>query len=71
MADVWAGEKLRLRGVEPEDWRDFRELARDLGGVCAAGPAGPPRSDGNLRGGAAPPGQDGERTAKPYGPAGV
>lgn len=43
MADVWAGEKLRLRGVEPEDWRDFRELARDLGGVCAAGPAGPPR----------------------------
>ncbi|NUV29551.1 MULTISPECIES: GNAT family N-acetyltransferase [Streptomyces] len=49
MRDIWTGEKLRLRGVEPEDWRHFRELARDLDGVRAAGLVEPPRSDESFR----------------------
>ncbi|BDH70212.1 hypothetical protein MTP06_36610 [Streptomyces sp. PLM4] len=49
MGDIWTGEKLRLRGVEPEDWRHFRELARDLDGVRAAGLVEPPRSDESFR----------------------
>ncbi|MGA4859044.1 MULTISPECIES: GNAT family N-acetyltransferase [Streptomyces] len=61
MGDIWTGEKLRLRGVEPEDWRGFRELARDLEGVRAAGLVEPPRSDESFRGWTA------ERAGRPPG----
>ncbi|MFB6595214.1 GNAT family N-acetyltransferase [Streptomyces diastaticus] len=49
MGDTWTGEKVRLRGVEPEDWRGFRDLARDLDGVRAADLVRPPRSDEGFR----------------------
>ncbi|WP_436738255.1 GNAT family N-acetyltransferase [Streptomyces sp. BBFR102] len=49
MGDIWTGERARLRGVEPEDWRGFRDLARDLDGVRAADLVEPPRSEEGFR----------------------
>lgn len=37
MSDMWTGEKVRLRGVEPGDWEGFRSLARDTVDVRNAG----------------------------------
>ncbi|MFJ8750292.1 GNAT family N-acetyltransferase [Streptomyces sp. NPDC102441] len=49
MSDMWTGEKVRLRGVEPEDWEGFRNLARNTLDVRDADSADPPRSDGSFR----------------------
>ncbi|MFE3383183.1 RimJ/RimL family protein N-acetyltransferase, partial [Streptomyces anulatus] len=27
MTDLWTGERVRLRGIEPQDWEGFRALA--------------------------------------------
>ncbi|MFF2008253.1 GNAT family N-acetyltransferase [Streptomyces sp. NPDC058195] len=47
--DAWAGGKIRLRGVEPEDWEGFCDLARHTHDVRNAGLAGPPRSAEGFR----------------------
>ncbi|MFF8694517.1 GNAT family N-acetyltransferase [Streptomyces sp. NPDC015144] len=47
--DGWVGERIRLRGVEPEDWEGFRDLARDTDDARAAGPVDPPRSAAGFR----------------------
>ncbi|MCN9244869.1 GNAT family N-acetyltransferase [Streptomyces sp. RY43-2] len=49
MSDMWSGEKIRLRGVEPEDWEDFRDLARNTVDVRNADLVEPPRSDEGFR----------------------
>ncbi|MDK1473079.1 GNAT family protein [Streptomyces sp. 549] len=49
MSDMWTGEKVRLRGVEPEDWEDFRDLAEHTVDVRNADLVGPPRSQESFR----------------------
>ncbi|MFB6817546.1 GNAT family N-acetyltransferase [Streptomyces sp. NPDC056347] len=49
MKDAWAGERIRLRGVEPEDWEGFQDLARDTDDVRNADLVGPPRSAESFR----------------------
>ncbi|WP_331746366.1 GNAT family N-acetyltransferase (plasmid) [Streptomyces sp. NBC_00846] len=49
MSDMWTGEKIRLRGVEPEDWEGFRDLARNTVDVRNADLVDPPRSDEGFR----------------------
>ncbi|MEU9995498.1 GNAT family protein [Streptomyces sp. NPDC050848] len=49
MSDIWVGEKVRLRGVEVEDWEGFRELARHTVDVRNADVVEPPRSDEGFR----------------------
>jgi len=43
MGDMWTGERIRLRGVEPEDWEGFRDLARDTHDARNADLVEPPR----------------------------
>lgn len=49
MADMWTGERIRLRGVEPGDWEDFRDLARNTLDARNADLVEPPRSDEGFR----------------------
>ncbi|MFI8438499.1 GNAT family N-acetyltransferase [Streptomyces sp. NPDC079020] len=49
MKDMWTGEKVRLRGVEPEDWEGFRDLARNTLDARDADLVEPPRSDAGFR----------------------
>ncbi|MFF8715073.1 GNAT family N-acetyltransferase [Streptomyces sp. NPDC015184] len=49
MSDMWTGEKVRLRGVEPEDWEGFRDLARHTADVRDADLIDPPRSEESFR----------------------
>ncbi|MFF3392762.1 GNAT family N-acetyltransferase [Streptomyces sp. NPDC002669] len=49
MGDMWTGRKVRLRGVEPEDWEGFRDLARDTVDVRNTGLIDPPRSEESFR----------------------
>ncbi|WP_327328877.1 MULTISPECIES: GNAT family protein [unclassified Streptomyces] len=49
MNDMWTGGKVRLRGVEPEDWKGFRDLARNTADARAADQVEPPRSDESFR----------------------
>ena len=49
MNDMWTGAKVRLRGVEPEDWKGFRDLARNTVDARAADQVEPPRSDESYR----------------------
>ncbi|MER5500279.1 GNAT family protein [Streptomyces sp. NPDC002561] len=49
MSDMWTGEKVRLRGVEPEDWEGFRDLARHTVDVRDADLIDPPRSEESFR----------------------
>ncbi|MFE0686644.1 GNAT family N-acetyltransferase [Streptomyces xiamenensis] len=49
MSDMWTGEKLRLRGVEPEDWEGFRDLAGHTVDVRNADLVDPPRSEESFR----------------------
>lgn len=49
MRDMWTGDRVRLRGVEPEDWEGFRSLARDSVGARNADQVEPPRSDESFR----------------------
>ncbi|MFS0694392.1 GNAT family N-acetyltransferase [Streptomyces nitrosporeus] len=49
MGDMWTGGKIRLRGVEPEDWEGFRDLARDTLDVRGSDLVEPPRSAEGFR----------------------
>ncbi|WP_405389451.1 GNAT family N-acetyltransferase [Streptomyces sp. NBC_01102] len=49
MSDMWTGGKVRLRGVEPEDWTGFRDLARNTSDVRDADHVEPPRSAESFR----------------------
>ncbi|MGM0344670.1 GNAT family N-acetyltransferase [Streptomyces sp. Adlamb9] len=49
MSDIWTGEKVRLRGVEPGDWEGFRDLARNTVDVRNSDLLEPPRSDEGFR----------------------
>ncbi|MGW7201735.1 GNAT family N-acetyltransferase [Streptomyces chryseus] len=49
MSDMWIGEKVRLRGVEPEDWEGFHDLARRTVDVRNADLVEPPRSEESFR----------------------
>lgn len=49
MSDMWTGEKVRLRGVEPEDWEGFRDLAQSTLDVRNADLVDPPRSAESFR----------------------
>lgn len=49
MGDMWTGEKVRLRGVEPEDWEGFRDLARNTVDLRNADLVEPPRSAESFR----------------------
>lgn len=49
MSDMWTGEKVRLRGVEREDWEGFRDLARNTVDLRNADTVEPPRSDESFR----------------------
>ncbi|MFJ1942026.1 GNAT family N-acetyltransferase [[Kitasatospora] papulosa] len=49
MNDMWTGAKVRLRGVEPEDWKGFRDLARNTVDARAADQVEPPCSDESYR----------------------
>lgn len=49
MSDMWTGDKVRLRGVEPEDWQGFRDLARHTVDARNADVVEPPRSEEGFR----------------------
>ncbi|KUJ70664.1 acetyltransferase [Streptomyces albus subsp. albus] len=49
MSDMWTGERVRLRGVEPDDWEGFRSLAQNTVDVRNADLVEPPRSDESFR----------------------
>ncbi|MFC9941435.1 GNAT family N-acetyltransferase [Streptomyces pratensis] len=49
MSDMWTGGKVGLRGVEPEDWKGFRDLARNSVDVRNADVIEPPRSAQSFR----------------------
>jgi RimJ/RimL family protein N-acetyltransferase len=49
MNDMWVGEKVRLRGVEPEDWEGFRDLAQNTVDVRSTDVVEPPRSGESFR----------------------
>ncbi|WP_406389745.1 GNAT family N-acetyltransferase [Streptomyces sp. NBC_00887] len=49
MSEMWTGEKVRLRGVEADDWESFRDLAQHTVDVRNADLVEPPRSDGSYR----------------------
>ncbi|MFE3518507.1 GNAT family N-acetyltransferase [Streptomyces sp. NPDC059166] len=61
MSDMWTGERVRLRAVEPEDWEGFRDLARNTLDVRNADMVDPPRSADGFRSWTA------ERAARPPG----
>jgi RimJ/RimL family protein N-acetyltransferase len=46
---MWNGEKVRLRGVEPEDWEGFKDLAQHTVDVRNSDLVEPPRSDESFR----------------------
>ncbi|MFI8006917.1 GNAT family N-acetyltransferase [Streptomyces sp. NPDC086010] len=49
MNDMWTGERIRLRGVEPDDWRGFRDLSQNAVDVRNADMIEPPRSEESFR----------------------
>lgn len=49
MSGMWTGEKVRLRGVEPDDWEGFFDLARNTLDVRNADLVEPPRSAESFR----------------------
>uniref|UniRef100_A0AAU3H2V2 GNAT family N-acetyltransferase n=1 Tax=Streptomyces sp. NBC_01401 TaxID=2903854 RepID=A0AAU3H2V2_9ACTN len=49
MSDLWTGKNVRLRGVEPEDWEGFCDLARNTFDARDAGQVEPPRSAESFR----------------------
>jgi RimJ/RimL family protein N-acetyltransferase len=44
MVDIWTGERVRLRGVEPQDWPAFREFDEVAAVQRNTGLVTPPRS---------------------------
>ncbi|KRV48237.1 acetyltransferase [Wenjunlia vitaminophila] len=63
MSEMWTGEKVRLRGVEPEDWAGFKDLAQHTIDARNADLVEPPRSDASFRSWTA------ERAVRPPGGA--
>ncbi|MFI6960281.1 GNAT family N-acetyltransferase [Streptomyces sp. NPDC050255] len=49
MRHMWTGAKVRLRGVEPEDWEGFRDLTRHTVDARNADLVEPPRSAESFR----------------------
>ncbi|WP_418961101.1 GNAT family N-acetyltransferase [Streptomyces tritici] len=49
MSDMWTGARIRLRGVEAEDWRGFRDLARNTVDARNADMVETPASDEHWR----------------------
>ncbi|MFD7764470.1 GNAT family N-acetyltransferase [Streptomyces microflavus] len=49
MSDLWTGERVRLRGIEPTDWEGFRALALHTVDARNADVVDPPRSDESFR----------------------
>lgn len=49
MSDLWTGERVRLRGIEPQDWEGFRALALHTVDARNADVVEPPRSDESFR----------------------
>lgn len=46
---IWIGERVRLRGVEPEDWEQFHGFDQDSASVRSADMLHPPRSEAGTR----------------------
>ncbi|WP_026424230.1 GNAT family N-acetyltransferase [Actinokineospora inagensis] len=44
MSSLWTGARVRLRGVEPEDWQTFQAFADHTGDMRAVDRVYPPRS---------------------------
>jgi RimJ/RimL family protein N-acetyltransferase len=44
MNSIWVGERVRLRGVEPDDWQGFRRFDEESADARAADILHPPRS---------------------------
>lgn len=44
MVSIWAGERVRLRGIEPDDWEAFQEFDTHSADVRTADRLHPPRS---------------------------
>jgi len=49
MTSFWVGERVRLRAVEPEDWRAFQEFDAYSADMRAADMLHPPRSEEGYR----------------------
>ncbi|MYX13286.1 RimJ/RimL family protein N-acetyltransferase [Streptomyces sp. SID8374] len=49
MSDLWTGERIRLRGIEPADWEGFPALALHTVDTRNADVVDPPRSDESFR----------------------
>ena len=49
MGSLWAGERVRLRGVEPEDWEAFRRFDEHTDDMRALDRVRPPRSRAGYR----------------------
>ncbi|MBC6456417.1 GNAT family N-acetyltransferase [Actinomadura sp. HBU206391] len=49
MTSVWTGERVRLRGVEPEDWQAFKEFDEHSVDKRSGDMLHPPRSDEGYR----------------------
>lgn len=49
MTSVWTGERVRLRGIEPEDWPAFKEFDEHSADMRSADMLYPPRSDEGYR----------------------
>lgn len=49
MTSIWVGERVRLRGVEPEDWQDFLRFGEVSEDVRAVDHLHPPRSVASQR----------------------
>ncbi|MEU9701871.1 GNAT family protein [Streptomyces sp. NPDC047981] len=49
MTNIWVGQKVRLRAVEPEDWEGFRALEQDTVDLRNADIVTPPRSAEGFR----------------------
>lgn len=47
--DIWVGERVRLRGIEPGDWAGFRDFDRDSAVQRNAWMVMPPRSQEGYR----------------------
>ncbi|RZQ61375.1 GNAT family N-acetyltransferase [Amycolatopsis suaedae] len=49
MTSIWTGEKVRLRGVEPEDWRAFQRFDEYSADMRSVDMLHPPRSAAGYR----------------------
>jgi RimJ/RimL family protein N-acetyltransferase len=49
MTSIWTGHKVRLRGIEPEDWQAFQQFDEHSGDMRDADMIYPPRSAAGYR----------------------